>query len=929
MTQDPLNADNTALTPETLGLGSATPKSDWMVVLELLRQTDYSLYSNIARKMLNYLAWSGVKEATALLGTQRSTEEFGDELLVDGGNVPIKLPAVRMSSDLSKQTFQIAARELSNEQILDQIQRWIREVRLGLLSQTINRSLPLGDVADAIRRYHHHTLHESTIVSPSRRGVQIAVIRRLLSDRLWYIDRAQHFIDVADLNNLLKKTIFAADSHGTLGGKSAGIYLAKQILKKKGHEIELLAPVKTPRTWHLTSDLAMHFMHHNDLDDIIEQKYKEINQVRIEYPHVVQIFKNAQFPLEISRGLAAALDDFGDRPLIVRSSSLLEDQAGTAFSGKYKSLFLANQGTKAERLHDLKDAIAEVYASVFSPDAIQYRTEHGLLDYKEEMGILIQAVVGQRIGGYFLPAYAGVAFSRNEFRWSPRIDRKDGLLRMVMGLGTRAVDRVADDYPVLIAPGQPNLRVNVTAEDAARYSPQFIDVIDLQKKSFETLPLQQFLIEVGDQIPGIEDIVSIYRDGRLIVPGKFGIDFHSDDAVVTFEGLVSRTPFLKQVKAIMDMLESTLGTPVDIEFAFDGRSFYLLQCRPQSEGEETASAHIPRDIPAERQVFSARRFVSNGHVPDLTHIVYVDPEKYGSIAEHGMLMEIGQAVGHLNKRLPHRQFVLMGPGRWGSRGDIRLGVNVTYSDINHTAMLVEIARKKGGYLPDLSFGTHFFQDLVEAGIRYLPLYPDDEGVVFNETLLRTSENQLAELLPQYAHLSDTLRVMDVRRQFPGCILRVMMDADSDEALAFIDKPEVERRAGAPIPQDQVEYKDADWKWRLAMAEKIASELDSTRFGVNACWIFGSTKNGNAGPQSDIDLIIHFTGDAEQRQVLEFWLDGWSSCLSEINYLRTGRRVPKMVDAHLVSDDELARKAGYAAKVDAMTDAARPLSIKRG
>lgn len=914
--------------PDSLCPADGTPKSDWMVVLELLRQTDYSLYSNIARKMLSYLAWSGVKEATQLLGTQRSTDEYGNELLVDGGNVPIKLPTVRMSSDLSNQTFRIAAQHLDNDKILDQIQRWIREVRLGLLSQTINRNLPLGDVADAIRRYHHHTLHEPAIASPSRRGVQIAVIRRLLSDRLSYIQRAQHFIDVADLNNLLKKTIFAADSHGTLGGKSAGIYLAKQILKKKGHEIALLAPVKIPRTWHLTSDLAMHYMHYNDLDDIIEQKYKEINQVRVEYPHVVQIFKNAQFPLEIARGLAAALDDFGDRPLIVRSSSLLEDQIGTAFSGKYKSLFLANQGTKAERLHDLKDAIAEIYASVFSPDAIQYRVEHGLLDYKEEMGIMIQAVVGQQIGGYFLPAYAGVAFSRNEFRWSPRIERKDGLLRMVMGLGTRAVDRVADDYPVLIAPGQPNLRVNVTPQDAARYSPHFIDVIDLQKRAFVTLPLHQFLLEVGDQIPGIEEMVSIYRDGRLVAPGKMGLDFRRDDAVVTFEGLISRTPFVKQVRAILQLLESTLGTPVDIEFAYDGKSFYLLQCRPQSEAEESTAAQIPRDIPPMRQVFSARRFVSNGHVPDLTHIVYIDPEQYANIPDHSTLMEIGQAVGHLNKRLPHRQFILMGPGRWGSRGDIRLGVNVTYSDINHTAMLVEIARKKGGYLPDLSFGTHFFQDLVEAGIRYLPLYPDDPGVVFNEQLLTQSENQLADLFPQYAHLSNTIRVIDTRQQFHGSILRIVMNGDSDEALAFMDKPEVERKTTGHALQDKAELPDTDWKWRMQMAEKIASELDSPRFGVGGCWIFGSTKNGTAGPHSDIDLIVHFLGSSEQRQLLEFWLEGWSSCLAEINYQRTGLRVPKMVDAHLITDDELARKTGYAAKIDAMTDAARPLSIKR-
>ena len=133
------------------------------------------------------------------------------------------------------------------------------------------------------------------------------------------------------------------------------------------------------------------------------------------------------------------------------------------------------------------DAIAEVYASIFGPDPIEYRAERGLLDLHEEMGILVQEVVGQAVGKYFLPACSGVAFSNNEFRWSARISRSDGLIRMVPGLGTRAVDRVADDYPVLIAPGQPSLRANVTVEEVLRYSPRRVDVINLETNSFETV----------------------------------------------------------------------------------------------------------------------------------------------------------------------------------------------------------------------------------------------------------------------------------------------------------------------------------------------------------------------------------------------------------------------------------------------------------
>jgi hypothetical protein len=133
----------------------------------------------------------------------------------------------------------------------------------------------------------------------------------------------------------------------------------------------------------------------------------------------------------------------------------------------------------------------------------------------------------------------------------------------------------------------------------------------------------------------------------------------------------------------------------------------------------------------------------------------------------------------------------MGPGRWGSRGDIKLGVSVTYSDINNTAVLIEIARKKENYIPDLSFGTHFFQDLVESEIRYLPLYPDDEGIIFNERFLTSSPNVLSDILPEYEYLSEVVRVIDVPHATNGKILHIYMNADLDEAEAILSQPSSE------------------------------------------------------------------------------------------------------------------------------------------
>ncbi len=288
-------------------------------------------------------------------------------------------------------------------------------------------------------------------------------------------------------------------------------------------------------------------------------------------------------------------------------------------------------------------------------------------------------------------------------------------------------------------------------------------------------------------------------------------------------------------------------------------------------------------------IFSANRFVSNGKVPEITHIVYVDLEGYSQLANEKAMRDIGRAVGRLNKLLPKRQFILIGPGRWGSRGDIKLGVPVTYSDINNTAMLIEVARQKGNYLPDLSFGTHFFQDLVEASIRYLPLYPDD-GSGFRETFLKGSRSVLEELLPEFAHV-----VRHAARHRRAAGNQWADPAGADECRARPGR----RVSGSSATTRQRSAEsgiaslgrsgDEHWRWRYRMAQRIAAQLDPRQFGVKAFYLIGSTKNATAGPGSDIDILLHFEGTEDQRSELMLWLEGWSRCLAEMNFLRTGFR----------------------------------------
>ncbi|MDY0355125.1 MAG: PEP/pyruvate-binding domain-containing protein [Sedimentisphaerales bacterium] len=916
-----VNADVRAVNPQ------------WKVIVDLLLQTDPDMLVQVCRRMVNRLSARSPKASDgkpALFAAKAHQCFHSGEV-----NAPGEKMDTKELAQLSEEVFTLASEQMSDLEISVSIQRWIQEEKANSLIKAVDRiDVSIGEIVEAITRYCSMVGRDNQSSFPSERWLEVALIRWFLSDNPDFIRIARAFLKIDDFHDITSRLIYPPGSHGKIGGKATGIFLAQKILHRVSEEIPLLRSVKMPKTWYITTDETREFLQYNDLQGLNEQKYKPLEEVRIDYPNIIQLLKHSRFPPGFVKSLAMAMDDFGEVPLIVRSSSVLEDQVGAAFSGKYKSLFLANQGSKKDRLDAVMDAITEIYASMYGPDSIQYRAERGMLDFHEEMGILIQEVVGTRIGPYFLPSFAGVAFSNNEFRWSPRIKREDGLIRMVMGLGTRAVDRLNDDFPILLSPGQPKLRANTTPDEVKRYSPKQADVINLETNTFESVDINSFLREYGSLVPDIQDLVSVCRDGYLGRTSVIDMDFERDDLVVTFEGLAGNSVFIKTIDKMLQVLKDKLQTPVDIEFAFDGEHFYLLQCRSQSSGVESLPGPIPKDVDRANIVFSAKRHISNGTIADISHIVYVDPDGYNELQHMDDLAAVGRVVGMINAMLPKRRFILMGPGRWGSRGDIKLGVQVSYADINNCAAIIEIAKRKSNYVPELSFGTHFFQDLVEANIRYLPLYPDDEGIVFNERFLTRTPNVLPLLLPDYVRLENVVRIIDVPESVDGKLLQIAMNAEIGEAIGYL-APHVGEQA-PPIREilatktfertEDLRFDDKFWRWRSYMAERLASRLDPAWFGVRRVYLIGSVNSGTAGPGSDIDLIIHFQGDAEQRERLESWLEGWSIALAEINYLKTGYTSQGLLDAHIVTDDDIAKRTSYALKIDAITDPATPLAV---
>lgn len=761
-------------------------KPEWKIILDHLVYQDNSVLYKLCRKMIIHLERMKIPEIYFLI------EELNPSLTDDnqsqsvGPNWPKPKGNPLIPREIIKKVFDIADKYIPDDELTQQITQWLHKEKLSNLSKVLEkRQAPLVDVIDALKTYFQHGGSKEFTSVDERIGVRVAIIYRFLSENLKYINIAKHYITLMAIEKIFERFLGPAYGYGKVGGKSAGMILAAQILDVKKQKIPVLENVKTPKSWFLTSDGILEFINYNALDEFNYVKYQSLENINLEYSFIEYVFKNSKFTPEAINAFNIILDDLEGKPIVVRSSSLLEDSFEAAFTGKYKSLFISNVGTKEERLNSLTNAIAEVYASTLGPDPIQYRKQQELLDFREEMAVLIQEVVGSQLGKYFLPSFAGVAMSHNEFRWSTRINREDGVIRLVAGLGTRAVDRTIDDYPKLISPGAPGIKINQTVKDTIRYSQNKVDVINLETNKFESVKFEDVIDDCNGNYPSLEKLVSFIRGQTIVDPVSSFVDFTKENFVITFNGLVNNTDFILKLNTILKELSEAYKSPVDIEFASDGETIYLLQCRPQTQFGVEGQVQIPADVEEEQKIFSSDKYINNGKFEDIDFVVYVASDGYANLETDEQMREVGKIVSKLNQILPERRFILIGPGRWGSKGDIKLGVPVNYSDINNAAMLIEVARKNKDYVPELSFGTHFFQDLVEANIKYLPLYPDEDNSIFNEKFFMETPNSLSQFLNGVEEYENTIRLINVENFKRNGRLNIFMDSGKGKALAFV------------------------------------------------------------------------------------------------------------------------------------------------
>ena len=620
------------------------------------------------------------------------------------------------------------------------------------------RFLQAREVRDGVRKGHRPPEEEAEAFR--------ALARMMLTrDERMAALAAQH-LELDDLFAIRRRMI----GTGLVGGKAAGMLLARAILARADRA--WTRRLEPHDSWFVGSDVFYTYLVRNGVWSA-RQKQRDPASFLEGAAEARERILAGKFPAFVERQLVAMLEFYGQSPIIVRSSSLLEDGFGNAFTGKYESVFCPNQGAPEERLAAFLAAVREVYASAMSEEALRYREHRGLLDRDEQMAILVQRVSGAVHGRLFYPQCAGVALSYNPYVWNHAIDPQAGVVRLVFGMGTRAVDRADDDYTRIVALNAPNLRPEASLEQVGEFAQRRVDVIDLEARSFGAMPVEDVLRESPD-VPA-----ELFANPR---PGGRG------GWLLTFDRLLWQTPLVDEMKALLETLRDAYRYPVDVEFtanflAGGDYRLNLVQCRPLQVREGGAIVPPPANLPEEAVLLASRGpVVGQSASTRIDRIVYVDPDVYATLGTQDR-HEVARVVGRAVRRERGPSVLLVGPGRWGTTTP-SLGVPVSFAEIQRVSVLCEVM-KIGDVVPDVSLGSHFFNDLVEANMLYLALYPSYPGHALDEARLRGATNRLPQLLPDDARLSNAVRVVDFPLEGDGRTLWLNANSFEQKVVCYL------------------------------------------------------------------------------------------------------------------------------------------------
>ena len=422
----------------------------------------------------------------------------------------------------------------------------------------------------------------------------------------------------------------------------------------------------------------------------------------------------------------------------------------------------ARQRAEHVRLEAFENAVRTVYASTMDPSALEYRMRRGLDRRDEQMAILVQRVSGTYYGRYFMPCAAGVGYSHSAYQWYPNMDPRAGMLRIVMGLGTKAVDRTQEDYPRLANLDRPAITVYTTVAQKHRFSQRYIDVLDCRENRFCEVSMERLL----DDLPLWYKQAVMEHDyeaeSRL---REMGIG--RDVWFISCQGLLENKAFTALMQNILKTLERVYETPVDIEYAInldrDGEFVVnLLQCRPlylgsENEAVDLDNAHVSRAL---FDVKGASMGPSRHRIVDV--VVQIDPAKYNAFP-YARKAEVATAVGMINRHYANtgKNLLLMAPGRVGTSSP-ELGVPTRFADISCFAEICEVSDSRTSFMPELSYGSHMFQDMVEAEMTYSAIWNDGRTLRYTPDLLKDEPDIFTEICPDLAELKGLITVREPR-----------------------------------------------------------------------------------------------------------------------------------------------------------------------
>lgn len=544
---------------------------------------------------------------------------------------------------------------------------------------------------------------------------------------------------------------------GSLGGKACGMLLARKIIHTELPEYRKY--FEPHDSFYIGSDVFYTYIVSNNCwETRIGQRTEEGYFTKAEA--LKDALLSGTFPPDIREKFRTLLEYFGQSPIIVRSSSFLEDGFGNAFAGKYESVFCVNQGSPEERLEAFEAAVRTVYASTMDISALEYRKQRGLQNSDEQMAVLVQRVSGSYHRELFFPAAAGVGYSYSSYRWNKYMDPAAGLLRIVAGLGTRAVDRPDHDYPRLANLDRPAVPMQNSVADRHRFSQRIMDVLDTEKNELTEIEIDSML----ENLPLWYKKAVMERDYEAETALK-RMNRPRQVWFTTCQGLLENREFTELMKKMLKVLDRVYGNPVDIEYTvnLDEQGEFvvnLLQCRPLYTGGRGTVTEIP-ELPEKNVFFRLKDSAMGSSVKEkIDVVVQIDARAYYEYP-YALKPQAAEAVGVINTyyKGKKKHILLMTPGRVGTSSP-ELGVPVSFAQISGFCGICEVSDNRAGYMPELSYGSHMFQDLVEAGIFYCALWGDERTVQYNEAFFGNLENLFSVICPERKEMAEMVRVSE-------------------------------------------------------------------------------------------------------------------------------------------------------------------------